>query len=481
MISKIRAVLVTGILVAGGALANAQAPSNAPSLPSALANTSASSTQQSSNPYKGSVVHEAATGAVLQLGLQDAIERGLKYNLGYVLESEAERSSSGQRLQALQPLLPTLQGGARVAVSQTDLAAEGLRIPGFPHVIGPYGTTDFRGSLVMSLLNLPALENYLAARHNFEAAKLTAQDARDMVVLSVGNAYLLVLADQSAVTNAQAQVDSSKVSLDQAVSNHQAGVSPLLDEVRARVDYQTQQQTLIQQQTQLQKDRIALARAIGLSLEQDYLLTDQAPYAPLDNVTADDAIKQALANRKDLAAARQQADAAKSVSHAAHEERLPSVGFTGDYGATGVNLADLHGAGEAIGQANMPVLEEAKIRGDERIADAQKRQQEAALSNMQGQVVADVRDALLDIESAEKSVAVAKSNVALATEELSEAQQRYAAGVADNLAVVQAQASVAQANNQYVSSLYQHNVAKLTLARAMGVAQKDYQNFLGGK
>jgi outer membrane protein TolC len=383
------------------------------------------------------------------------------------------------RLQALQPLLPTVQGGARVSVSQTDLAAEGLRIPGFPQIIGPYGSTDFRASLVMSLLNLPALENYLAARHNFEAARLTAQDAKDMVVLTVGNAYLLVLSDQSAVANAQAQVNSSKASLDQAIANHEAGTSPLIDEVRARVDYQTQQQTLIQDQTQLQKDRIALARAIGLSLDQDFVLTDEAPFAPLEAITVDEAIQQALANRKDLAATKEQADAARSVATAAHEERLPSAGFTGDYGATGVNLTDLHGAGEAIGQANMPVFEEFKIRGDERVADAQKRQQEAALSNMRGQVVADVRNSLLDIESAAKSVAVARSNVELANEELSEAQQRFAVGVSDNLAVVQAQASVAQANNQFVTSLYQHNVAKLSLARAMGVAQRDYQQVLG--
>ena len=480
MTFKFPAILAIGVSLLSGAAAHAQAPSQAPALRSATANTSGTQ-QSSSSSFKGSVVGDAPTGTLLPLSLHDAITRALKYNLGYVLQHESELSSSGQRLQALQPLLPTIQGGARVAVSQTDIAAEGLRIPGFPQVIGPYGTTDFRGSLVMSLLNLPALENYLAARHNFQAARLSAQDAKDMVVLTAGNAYLLVLSDQSAVINAQAQVDSSKVSLDQAVANHQAGTSPLLDEVRARVDYQTQQQTLIQQQTQLQKDRIALARAIGLSLDQDYALTDTAPYAALDAITVDEATREALANRKDLAATAQQAKAAGSVAKGAHEERLPSAGFTGDYGASGVNLSDLHGSGEAIGQANMPVFEEAKIRGDERIADAQKRQQSAALSNMRGQVMADVRNSLLDIESAEKSVAVAKSNVELATEELSEAQQRFAAGVSDNLAVVQAQASVAQANNQFVSSLYQHNVAKLSLARAMGTAQRDYQQLLGGK
>jgi outer membrane protein TolC len=467
-----------------------QAPSNAPALPPATANPaivvnaqqpSQQSPQQSPNPYTGSVVKEHATSGVAPLSLGDAIARGLKFNLGFVLQNSATMAAGGQRWQALQPLLPTIVGGARVSMVQTDLAAEGLRFPGFPQVIGPYGAVDFRASLVMALVNLPALENFLAAKHGFDAAKLSAEDAKELVVLAVGNAYLTVVADDAAVTNAQAQVASAKASFDQAVSNHQAGTSPKLDEVRAQVDYQSQQQTLIQQQAMLKKDRIALARAVGLPLDQEFELTDQMPFAELDAINPDEAVKQALAIRKDLGAQAKLAKAAASAAHAAHEERLPSVGFTGDYGSTGINLKDLHGSGEAIGQANMPLFEEAKIRGDERIADAQKRQQQAELSNLEGQVSADVRDALLDIDAASKSVAVARSNVALAAEALSEAQQRFAAGVSDNLAVVQAQASVTQANTQLVAGLYQHNLAKLTLARAMGVAQRDYQKFLGGK
>jgi outer membrane protein TolC len=486
-----RAIPVTAAVFAAAlfaAPALAQAPSNAPPLPAAMANPSLATNpqqsqpqSQSGNPYNGSVVKERATAEVLQLSLGDAMARGLKYNLGFVLENAATLAAGGQRLQALQPLLPTLVGGARVSVAQTDLAAEGLRIPGFPRVIGPYGAVDFRGSLVMALINLPALENFLAAKHSFDAAKLSAEDAKDMVVLAVGNAYLTIIAEESAVTNAQAQVGSSKASLDQAVANHAAGTSPKLDEVRARVDWQTQQQNLIQQQAMLAKDRIVLARAIGLPLEQDYQLSDRMPYQDLDAITADDAVKQALANRKDMAAQRKQAQAAANVARGAHEERLPSVGATGDYGSTGINLSSLHGSGEAIGQANMPLFEEAKIRGDEHIAEAQKRQQQAELSNLEGQVSADVRNSLLDLDAATKSVAVARSNVELAGEELSEAQQRFAAGVSDTLAVVQAQATVAQANNQLVAGLYAHNVAKLTLARAMGVAQSQYQKFLGGK
>ncbi len=475
-----------GVLILAGALpAMAQFASNAPAVPAASANTQMSSSQtgssQSGSAYQGSVVKEKVQPGVLPLSIHDAMERGLKYNLGYVLQSQSALSAGGQKLQELQPLLPTIQGSGRISVAQTNIAAQGLRIPGFPQVIGPYGTTDIRASLVMALFNLPALENYLAARNNFEGAKLSIDDARDMVVLTVGNAYLTVIADAALVESAQAQVDSSKTSLDQAVANHEAGTSPLLDELRARVDYQTQEQTLINAQNQFKKDKIALARAIGLPLEQEYALTDAAPYAPLDNITVEQATQQAVAQRKDLASLREQDKAAHHVAAAAHQERLPSAGFTGDYGLSGVNLAELHGSGEAIGQASVPLFEEAQIRGDEKVADAEKNQHDAQLSNLEEQVQADVRDNILDIEAAAKNIEVARSNVALAKEALSEAQQRFAAGVSDNLAVVQAQTSVAQANQQYISSLYQHNVAKLSLARAMGVARRDYAQFLGGK
>ncbi len=475
-----RAVAVLGCLVPVAARAQLGA-SNAPAPPSPTVQVQTPAVEQPPSQFQSSVVKDKATDGVLSLSIKDAIDRGLRYNLGYVLQSATAENAAGQKLQMLQPLLPTVLGSARVSVQQIDLAAEGLRIPGFPQVLGPFGSVDIRASLSWAVLNLPALETYLAAHHNYESAKLSIEDARELVVLSVGNAYLTVIADASRVTATQAQVDSTKASLDQAVANHQAGTSPLLDEVRARVDYQTQQQQLIAAQNAFEKDKIALARAIGLPLDQKFTLTEDAPYAPLDNITPQQAEESAFKNRKDLAAQREGAKAGASAARGAHEERLPSLAAVGDYGLAGVNLGTIHGSGEAIGQGQVPIFEEFKIRGDEKIADAQKRQLEAQYSSTQGQVVADVRDSLLDLESAQKSVEVARSNVDLAKEALSEAQQRFAAGVSDNLAVVQAQASVAQANEQYIASLYQHNLAKLELARAMGVVYQSYQQFLGGK
>jgi outer membrane protein TolC len=473
--------LAAGVFLATAASSMAQLSTGSSSSSSIPSPYQISTPQQGGSGFQGSVVEDKPVEGVLPLSLDDAIQRGLKHNLGYILSAENTTNVNGSRLQELQALLPTVTAKGEVAVQQVNLAAEGLRVPGFPTIIGPFGYTDIRGSLSWSLLNIASLRNYLAAKHNFQASKLSVDDSRDLVVLTVGNAYLLVIADKGLIDAAQAQVDTSKVSLDQAVQNHQAGTAPLLDELRARVDYQTQQQTLISAQNTYEKDRIALARAIGLPLEQKFELTDQAPYAALDDVDPDTAVKQAIDTRSDLKALAEQVTSAEKARSAAKAERYPTISFSGDYGDIGVNPSNSHGTGNASGTLSVPVFEEGKLRGDALQAQAQLDTKRAQFSDIHGQISADVRDSILDIRSAQKQVEVSRSNVQLANEALSEAQQRYAAGVSDNLAVSQAQQSVAQANNQYVSSLYQHNIAKLSLARALGVAQKNYKSYVGGK
>jgi len=430
--------------------------------------------------YQGSVTKGAASAQSIDLSLDDAIKRGLQSNLGIILSSTNTAGARAARLSQLQSLLPGIDFTAKEAAQQTDLPAEGLRIPGFPKIIGPFGYTDVRASLTWSLVDIQSLRDYLAARHNFAAAQLSAEDARDMVVLTVGNAYLLVLADQTNVSSVQAQVDTAKVSLNQAVDNHQAGTAPLLDELRARVDYQSLEQQLIAAQNSLEKDKLALARTIGLPLAQSFNLTDTAPYAPFDQLDASALIQQAKANRKDLAALVEQTAAAVDQRKAATAARFPTIETDADYGDIGTTLAHSHGTVDATASLSVPVFKEFALRGQAEQAQAELDTSKAQLSDKNAQVEADVRDALLDIASAQKEVEVARSSMDLASEALKEAQERYANGVSDNLAVSQAQQSVAQADSQYVVSLYRDNVAKLNLARALGDGQ-DYKKYLGGK
>ncbi len=466
--ARIGFLLLAASLGTGSSTLGAQAPA-APS-----------ATQVTPSTFQGSVAAGEVSAQAVDLTLDDAIQRGLKNNLGVILSGKQTASVRGELLKELQGLLPDVEASVKEADMQVDLAAQGLRIPGFPTIIGPFGYTDIRASLAWSLVDVKSLREYMAAKHNFNAATLSAQDARDLVVLTVGNAYLLVISDETRVTSVQAQVDTAKVSLDQAVENHQAGTAPLLDELRARVDYQTLQQQLIVAQNGLEKDRLALARTIGLPLAQKFNLVDKVPYAAFDQVDVDAAIKQAHANRKDLQAMVEQTKAAEEQRKAATADRYPTLKANVDYGDIGVNVRHSHGTEDASGTLSVPIFKEYGLRGEAQQAQAQLDTQKAQLSDMNAQVDADVRDALLDISSAQKQVEVARSSVELSNEALSEAQQRYKAGVSDNLAVSQAEQSLAQANEQYVDSLYRHNVAKLSLARALGAAE-SYKSYLGGK
>lgn len=449
-----------------------------PELYNAGGSNGAAVTQDS---FRGSMVSGKNTGMVLDLSLDEAIARGLRQNLGILLRGSATQSANGERLQQLQALLPTVTAGATITVEQVNLATFGLKFPGIKPIVGPFQVEDFRGYLTQNLVNLNALESYVAAKHNFAAAKLTAEDARDLVVLTVGNAYLLCIADQARIDAVVAELKTSKLSYDQAVAAHEAGTSPRLDVLRAQVDYQNEQQTLISTTNQLAKDKIALARTIGLPLDQRFALTDVAPYKALDNPDPDRVFEQALKTRKDLAAAQEQVQAGEASKKAAIADKYPTVAISGDYGDIGTTVGHSHGTFTATGQVSAPILQVVKDRGEREVAEAQLEQSRTRLSDQAQQVNADIRSSILDIQSAAKLVEAAKSNVDLAGEALSEAQQRFRAGVSDNLPVSEAQTQLEQANDQYISALYQHNVAKLSLARALGVAQTNYKDYLGGK
>lgn len=431
--------------------------------------------------FRGSLTAGKSTGSLLDLTLEDSIQRGLRQNLGPILLGAAAQAANGTRLEQLQSLLPTLSAAASISVEQVNLAAFGLRFPGIKPIVGPFQVVDFRAYLTQSLFNLAALDNYLAARHNFAAARLTAEDARDLVVLTVGNAYLLCIADQARIDAVNAELVTSRLTLDQAIAAHDAGTSPRIDVLRAQVDFQNEQQNLISTSNGLAKDKLALARAIGLPLDQPIRLVDTAPFKPLDALDPQAAFEQALHNRKDLQASQEQLRAAEEQRKAARADQYPTAQVSGDIGDLGTTFAHSHGTFTAQASVTAPILQIARNRGEKAVAEAVLAQGQARLSDQVQQVNADIRDSILDIQSAAKLVEATKSNVALASEALSEAQQRFHAGVSDNLPVSQAQTQFEQASDQYISALYQHNVAKLSLARALGVAQTNFKDFLGGK
>jgi len=434
----------------------------------------------SQDPFGGSVVSEKATDQVVAISLKDAINRGLKANLGALLTEQGITSARAQRWRALQSLLPDVTGRVGESVQQINLAAQGIRFPGVPAIIGPFSNFDARAYLT-STAGFTQYESIRSSIESLKAAQFSYRNALELVVFSVSNAYLQVLTSAENVVNAQAQVQTAQALLDQAQQLHQAGVTAKIDELRASVDLQARKQDLVVARNNFEKSKITLARTIGLPLEQKYELADTLRFIPAPAMTEEEAMHRAYQSRFDFRQAQAQLRAAEMSDRGAHFERLPSLSVNGNYGDIGITPGSSHGTFVAAAGIQIPIFEEGRIRGDIYEAQANLKRSKDELSDLEGRIHAEIQTSFLDVNAAAEQVQLAAATVKLAQEELSEARERFAAGVTDNLEVVQAAGSVVNAQNQYVSSLYIHNLAKLTLARSIGEARQNAATYLGGK
>jgi outer membrane protein TolC len=300
-----------------------------------------------------------------------------------------------------------------------------------------------------------------------------------MVVLVVANLYLLTVSGAARVDAAQAQVETAQALYQQAVDQKSAGVVAGIDVLRAHVELQTRRQRLLAAKNDFEKQKLDLARAIGLPSGQGFTLADTVPYSPAPVVNLEQALTRAYQERRNVQRARALVNSAEAAKKASWAEALPSLRFSGDYGAIGRSFSNSHGTFTASASLRIPIFQGGRVRGDVLEADALLEQRKAELENMRGAVDAEVRKAFLDLMSANEQVEVTREGLELANQTLTQARDRYGAGVVDNIEVVQAQEAVASANESYIASVYAHNIAKASLARAVGVAEKSVREFLG--
>jgi len=438
-------------------------------------------TPSNQSPYTGSVAQGTAKPEVVSLTFQDAIDLALKNNLGVLLQSYNTIAARGQKWKELSELLPNVTARVSESVVQENLAAQGLRFPGFPTVVGPFGFSDARVYLSQSILNLKALNRERGAREDERAAQFSYKDARDLVVLATGNAYLQALSGGARVETAEAQMQTAQALYGKATDQQNAGLSPAIDTLRAQVEFQNRQQQLIVARNDFAKQKLALVRAIGLPVGQEIALTSKAPYDAIATLGIEGSLQRAYASRSDYLAAAQQVRAAEYYRKGASSEYLPTIDMTADYGDLGINFGNSHGTFTVAGRLNIPIFQGGKVHADVLQSEATLRQARAQLDNLRGQIEYEVRSALLDIEAADQQVQVARSSVDLSEQTLVQARDRFSAGVTDNLEVVQAQQTVAGAHESYISSLYAHNLAKIELVRAMGYAEQGVMQYLKSK
>jgi outer membrane protein TolC len=438
--------------------------------------------------FAGDITAEPATPGALPLSLDDAIDRGTTHNLQVLLASQTQRAVNGEILSAIYALLPNLKAVAYTSAAEIDLAAMGFKPsslaafgfkPGTISTIVKVDTTSAQVTADQVLFNLPDFYLYGAAKKAQNVVEMNVLNVRGGVVDAVGTQYLAALADQAQIANHQALVTADEEVLRQATLSHDAGVGTNLDVLRARVQLQNEQQAVVKAQNTFAKDKIALNRLIGLPADQQLTLTDTVPYAELTELPLEDAKALAYQHRKDLLALEAALDVAQRARKAVRFERVPSVAINGYYGVLGETHGNYHGVFSAQGVLKIPIFEEGRFRGESEVAAAQDAGLRRQIDSLRVSIDAQIRASMLDVDSSAELVKVARSNVDLATQALSDAQERFAAGVDDNLPVVQAQAELEDAQSRLVATGFQFNRAKLTLARNTGVVETQYKHYLG--
>lgn len=438
----------------------------------------------SQSPFSGSEPEQQATPEVLRLDFSEAIDRGLRNNLGLLLSADQTMTARGDRWRQLSDLLPNLSANLLENAQTQSLTALGLKSNVFPfpipRVIGPFNYFDLRASLHQSLFSFKNIEQERAASEVLKAAQFNYKDARELVVLAVGNAYLQAIAGGARVETAEAQVKSARALYDKAVDQQKAGLSPAIDTLRSQVELQTRQQQLISARNQFAKEKLSLGRVIGLAPGQEFVLTEKAPYQSLTPQPLEVYLQRAYASRADYEAAQAGVRAAELSLRAASAGHYPSLDLNANYGDIGVTPAQSNGTWQVNGSLNIPIFAGGRVHGDVLKADARLKQARSQLGDLRGRIDYEVRASLLDLNAAAEQVEVARSSVELAEEALVQSQDRFTAGVADNLEVVQAQEAVAAAHETLIQSLYAHNLAKVELARAIGNAEAGVKRYLKG-
>jgi outer membrane protein TolC len=456
-----------------GVLAQNSAPTPSISLPG------------SQSPFTGSEPESKATAGVLQLGFQDAIDRGLRNNLGLLLSGDQTITARGERWKELSNLLPNLSARVQENVQTLSLTAFGFNSSVFhlpvPRVIGPFNYFDARLSLSQSLFNFQDLEKERAASESLKSAQYTFKDARELVVLAVGNGYLMAIAAAARIETAEAQVTNAQALYNKAVDQQTAGLSPAIDTLRAHVELQTRQQQLIAARDDFARQKLSLGRVIGLASGQEFVLTEKLPYQTMTPLPVDVYLQRAYASRSDYQAAAAQVRAAELSRRGATAGHYPSLDIGANFGDIGVNPGQSNGTWQVDGGLTIPIFAGGKTHSDVLEAEAQLRQARSQLNDLRGRIDYEVRASLLDLNSAAEQVEVARSSVDLAEQALTQSRDRFTAGVTDNLEVVQAQESVASAHESYIQSLYAHNLAKIELARAIGNAEQGVESYLKGQ
>ncbi|MEI6667249.1 MAG: TolC family protein [Acidobacteriota bacterium] len=434
------------------------------------------------SPLLGGVPSGTLQSGVVRLTLHDALNRGLAHNLAAVVSAQRVRSADAVRWSAQSGLLPTVSATLAQAKEQINLQAFGIPVaPGESPIVGPFTVSDRRFSVEQTLFSYSAIESARSGSAVKAAAGYAHQDVRDQVVVVIAGLYLQIVSTQSRVEAARAQLGTATALYDRAVAMKQAGMAAGVETIRAQVQVENQRQRVIYFENEVAKQKLQLARAIGMPLAQPFELADRFPYASIGDMAPDEAIARAMATRADYKSLAAQLKAAEFSRQAAIGSLLPTLNLAADVGNIGPQWGSALRTFSLVAAVHIPIFQAGRERSRILAADALLEQERAQLADLRVRIEYDVRAALLNVDAADRLVRVAKGASDLAALQLAQAQDRFGAGVTSHLEVVQAQESVATASDNLIASQFSHSLAKGALARALGIAEASVERFLGGQ
>jgi len=434
-------------------------------------------TARAQSTAKTQTLPAAAPTEALRLTLDQAVARALKQNptaqIAILTAAQAEQDKNIARAE----LLP--QANARISdeAQKVNLRAQFGGVPAFPGLpksLGPYQLFSAGPSVSAPVFDLTLWQRYQAARNTADASKANSLSTREQVILLAVSQYIGTLRAVANVQASQSRVDLAQALYNQAADLQKEGVGTGIDTLRANVELQNEKQRLLEAENERETSLYGLSRLLNLDPRQKIELADSLSFFDTPQPEVEASIEAALGNRQEWQALASQIKAAESQKKAAQDSRLPNVRFDGTFAYVGTSGNSTLPTYTYQGSVNLPLFTGGRIRAEVVRADLEIRKLDEQRADLRNQIALDVKTALLNLDSARNEVQVANLGVQLSKEEVDQARDRFKAGVANNIEVIQAQDSLSRANDNQIAALYRFNQARADLARSIGQMEKVY-------
>lgn len=409
-----------------------------------------------------------APGAV-ELNLQQAVQMALRQNPGVQIAVLNLAESREQSDIALSQLLPQADLNlSDRAVRENIQAAIGLSVPGFPRAVGPFQVFQYGSDFSTPVFDLSLWRQWQASRKNVSGADAGQLSVREQVVLLVVSQYLTSLRSSAEISAAQAEVDLAQALYDQASDMEKHGAATGVDVLRANVELQNEKQLLIVAQTNQKVALFGLAKLLNLDPAQKISLSDQMTFFETPDINMDESLADAYQSRPEMKQLLAREQALHYEKDADRESRLPALTFGGNFEEQGISSNTAIPTYVLEAGVSLPLFTGGRIHAQIARDNLELKKINESLEDERNQIALDVQTAAAQLQSARNQVQVANLGDQLAKEEVSQSQDRFRAGVADNIEVISAQDALARADENRIAALYQYNQSRANLAHAIG-------------